>query len=50
MSWHELNKQREVLSQQSLTSGHGESITTGKKRLAAVLGVQVGCVAHVLEA
>ena len=42
LSWQELDRRREVLSQQSLTSGHGDDALTGeKKRVMAVVGVQV---------
>ena len=42
LSWQDLDRQREVLSQQSLTSGHGDDTLIGqKKRVMAVIGVQV---------
>lgn len=42
VSWQDLKKQREVLSQQSLTKEHGKDVAVGKKdKLLAVLGVQV---------
>lgn len=49
LSWQDLNKQREVLSQQSLTKGQAQNVELGdKKKLLAVLGVQVRMHCHVL--
>lgn len=42
LSWQDLDRQREVLSQQSLIGGQGEDTLIGdKKRVMAVVGVQV---------
>ena len=50
LSWQDLDRQREVLSQQSLTSGHGEDVSVGeKKRVMAVVGVQVVVQAQALS-
>lgn len=42
LSWQELSKQRELISQQSLTKGSIDYVSKGaRKKLAAVIGVQV---------
>lgn len=47
LSWQELDKKREALSQQSLISGAGEDIVGGgRKRVMAVVGVQVDSYLH----